>query len=1176
MVGSDTSRFCSVVAALVTALLLIFPSSALPYVKDKPVVLVLDSYNIGYDWSDEELQGVQTVLEQSALKPAVLVEYLDAKRFPGKGHFNREADLLAAKFRNTLQPDVVLAMDNAALEFAIKYRPSVFPDASIVFCGVNDFNPGMIAGQKRITGVAELHDSVGTLELALRLFPKTREVLLIHDYTDTGLAMRNELSQVAGRFPGVNIAPARDMRLEKLVQQVGRLREGQIALLLSYTVEVSGRVYPLSEVAGILSKASPVPVFAVHATQLGQGVLGGIMLDGRAQGEAAARLTEKVLRGADAGTLPVITSSMSVPMFDYRLLERYGLLRADRALPPGSIVINRPKAFYQINKTLAWSGMLLIATLVLALAAVVINGRRQLAIRALEEANHAYRHLLDSVPDSVYIFAADGSILETNSAAATNTGYSRAELCSRKVADLVVPEFAHLAPPRIEAILEQGRLLFESEHYTRDGRRLPLEVSAQVAEFHGRPCIISINRDITLRKHNERELHIQAMTLEQEVAERQQVSEDLRLERDNVRALFDAAPVGMLLIDETISVIDSNSTMNRLIRQPVEEILGLRPGSALSCQNASAGELCGTSEDCSACHIREGVSVALARGVSTQGLEIQHTVRQADRTQVVWLRFSVVPVHFSGKRHALVAIDDVSQQREMELQVLAEKERLAVTLASLGEGVITTDTAGNITLMNQAAQSLTGWDGQEALGKPLAQVFRLLRKSNGQPVPDLHLVGEDAATLEAGGHVLLLGMHGRALHLTGTRAPMRDHQRRSIGQVLVFRDTTEKHELENELFQARKLDSLGVLAGGLAHDLNNLLTAIIGNISIAELKARGNDELQPFLARALKASERTGDLTHQLLTFAKGGAPVKKITSLENIVKESAEFALRGSNIRLCYQIAEQIQPVAVDLGQMSQVVNNLVINAKQAMPEGGILQIAMENLEGPCLPGGSPQGRCVRVSVQDQGGGIPAENLERIFDPYFTTKKSGSGLGLASVHAIIAKHDGTLKVESRVGEGTTFSFVIPASDRAPVNPEPGGQPLFRDQGRVLVMDDDTTIIETLCDMLQLIGYEVVTCADGYRALQRYREGVRSHAPFKLVLMDLTIPGGLGGEAAIKLLLKEFPDARAIVVSGYSDSPVMANFADYGFLAAIAKPYTISTVTEALRSLGAGGGGARN
>jgi len=882
-----------------------------------------------------------------------------------------------------------------------------------------------------------------------------------------------------------------------------------------------------------------------------------------------------VLKGRDPDSVPVFEGKMSAPMFDYQQLERFGLQGSKDRLPSGSTIINGPKAFYRINKTLVWVTLLLIATLALALVAVLINARRQLAIRALEQANHAYRHLLDSVGDTVYIFDTGGTLIEANQAAVANSGYPIEELRGRNIVELVVPEIATQVPERLEQIRCQGRVLFESRHLNRDGHEIPMEVNAQVATFRGASCIISINRDITQRKLTEQELRVQAVTLEMEIAERQQIGEQLRQERDNVRALFDAAPVGMMLVDERLRLVDANSALTRLLHKPIQQILGLEPGTALSCLQVRGGGVCGWAADCSVCRLRNCVSAALSRNLGTPGVEFQHILPQDSSQQHLWLRFSVEPVSFYGKRHALVAIDDVSRQRSMEAEVLAEKERLAVTLASLGEGVITTDRQGTVTLMNGAAVQLTGCRPEQGLGRPLSEVFRLLRKTTRQPLPELDQVADRERLLEAEGHVLLLSAEGRELHITGSIAPLKDREQRSVGQVLVFRDTTDKHELENELFQARKLESLGVLAGGLAHDLNNLLTAIIGNISVAEMKFGDNPELQPFLSRALKASERTGDLTHQLLTFAKGGAPVKKVTSLATIVTDSAEFALRGSNLRLEFQIAEHLYPVAVDVGQMSQVINNLVINAKQAMPEGGILKIAIENLDGHSPGPHSRPGRYVRVQVQDRGVGIPEAQLERIFDPYFTTKKSGSGLGLASVHAIIAKHDGAIKVESTEGLGTTFSFVLPASSGSPEQAELAQAGVFRDTGRVLVMDDDPTIIETLREMLQLIGYQVVTCEEGRAALRLYRDAARVGDSFKLVLMDLTIPGGMGGEQATRQLVREFPEARVIVASGYSDSAVMANYTEYGFIGAIAKPFTISVVSEVLRGLpnNAGAGG---
>jgi PAS domain S-box-containing protein len=1162
-----SSSLCLVAFALIAAIVFLPVSSVCAAGKARQVVLVLDSYHAGYDWSDDELSGAQAVFRNSKPNPVVLVEHLDAKRFSDKAHFSRLADLFAVKYHDHFAPEVVLAMDNAALEFATRYRPAIFPTSSIVFCGVNDFTPSMIAGQKKITGLAEKHNSVGTLELALRLFPKTKEVFLVHDYTETGLAMRNELSQAAARFPLVSISSLPKVPIDTLADKVKRLREGQLVMMLSYAADASGRTFNLTEAADIIAKGSPVPVFTVLAGQLDHGVLGGLVLGGKAHGEASARLVLAILQGKDSDSIPVYTGTMSVPTFDYRQLERFNLNINKTALPPGSILINTPKSSYQVNKAVAWFGVLLIATLALALVAVIINGRRQLAIRALKEANNAYRHLLDSVGDTVYIFDRDGSIIEANAAAAANMGYSHEELISLNITDLVAPDFVAQVSRRLQGIAKEGYALFESRHVSKAGTDLPLEVSAKVAEFRGESCIISINRDISARKETELELRLQAVTLEREIAERQQVGEQLRLERDNVRALFDAAPAGMLLINEWVQIVDSNSTMSRLIDKPIEEILGLRPGVALDCRNTGSRDAtCGGASDCSACRLREAIRLAISHNVGTQGIEIRH-VTARDSAENTWLRFSVEPVYFSGKKHALVAIDDVSEQRSMERQVRSEKERLAVTLASLGEGVITTDPQGMITLMNHSAESLTGWSTADALGKPLSQVFRLLRKSNRQTFSDLESLGGHPAVLEADGHLLLLDSQGGEWHITGTIAPMHDIEHQDIGRVLVFRDMTEQHELENELFQARKLESLGVLAGGLAHDLNNLLTAIIGNISIAELKAKGDQELQPFLSRALQASERTGDLTRQLLTFAKGGAPVKKLTSLQNIVSDSADFALRGSNIRCEYRIAEGLYPVAVDVGQMSQVINNLVINAKQAMPEGGILRIWMENVDGHAKGYQLKPGRYLKVTVQDQGTGIPTEHLERIFDPYFTTKSGGSGLGLASVHAIIAKHDGALKVESSVGFGTSVSFAIPASDCGPEKTEQARGEAFRGSGRILVMDDDPSIRETLSEMLQLIGYDVVSCDDGREALRLYGEAAQGGEPFRLAIMDLTIPGGLGGELAVQRLLQEYPEAKVIVASGYSDSTVMADYRAHGFSAAIAKPYTISVVSEVLRSL---------
>lgn len=316
-----------------------------------PRILVLNSYNIGYDWSDEELKGLDTALNKAFARHELFIEHLDTKKFHDKRHFPHLADLLEAKYRDA-RLDLVIAMDNAALEFAARYRQRLFPGVPLVFCGINDYEPSMISGQSRITGVAEHHDFAGTLALALKLQPDTREVVVIHDYTDTGLAMRHEFAAAAARSSSVKVRFMDEMPLEQTVEKLKLLTPGSLVLTLSYTVEKGGRAFTQAEAAKLVSNASPVPVYAVHAEQLGNGVAGGKMMGGKIQGQKAAELAVRILAGEDVSTLPVVTGSISYAAFDYRVLEKFGIDPA--RLPADAVVINKPPPTYEVSKTAFW------------------------------------------------------------------------------------------------------------------------------------------------------------------------------------------------------------------------------------------------------------------------------------------------------------------------------------------------------------------------------------------------------------------------------------------------------------------------------------------------------------------------------------------------------------------------------------------------------------------------------------------------------------------------------------------------------------------------------------------------------------------------------------------------------------------------------------------------------
>ena len=498
-----------------------------------------------------------------------------------------------------------------------------------------------------------------------------------------------------------------------------------------------------------------------------------------------------------------------------------------------------------------------------------------------------------------------------------------------------------------------------------------------------------------------------------------------------------------------------------------------------------------------------------------------------------------------------------------------EKERAQVTLRSIGDGVITTDTEGKVVLINAIAERLTGWTQREAEGKPLAEVFYIINERTRERCENpVDKVLREGKIVDLANHTALIARDGAERIIADSGAPIRDESGNIIGVVLVFRDATEKQKLEEEILKAGKLESVGILAGGIAHDFNNILTAITGNISLAMRDIKPSDAIFRRLVDAESACLRAKELTYQLLTFSKGGAPVKKTVSVSEIIEDSARLALAGSNVRCKISVPDDLLPADVDEGQISQVINNLLINAVEAMPGGGVITVRAENLtagKGDALP--LAYGKYLKISIQDQGTGILPGHLRKIFDPYFTTKQKGSGLGLAICYSIVKKHDGHISVESVLGSGTTFSIYLPASSKEPARKKDSREEPIRGEGKILVMDDEAIVRDVTGQILKHLGYDAEFAGDGSEAIELYRKAKESGKPFDLVIMDLTVPGGMGGKEAILRLIEIDPDVRAIVSSGYSDNLVMSDFRQYGFKGVVAKPYKIQQLALALHNV---------
>jgi len=511
----------------------------------------------------------------------------------------------------------------------------------------------------------------------------------------------------------------------------------------------------------------------------------------------------------------------------------------------------------------------------------------------------------------------------------------------------------------------------------------------------------------------------------------------------------------------------------------------------------------------------------------------------------------------------------ICKKSKLELSLIESEEKFRLLMELATDGVLVVQD-GKIKEVNYYLAKICGYTIDEVLDTDLASFFHPDDIETIATIYEKPLTDDNALAVH---ELTLMCKNGHKVDVEVIVGRFIFQNKPS--NLLVVRDISDRGKSDRELERTRHLESIAALSGGIAHDYNNLLTAIIGNISLAQTYLNPDDKVFLLLSQALAASKTAKDLTQKLITFSKGGAPDKKIAEVAKLVKNATEFTLSGSNLKCDFNFPENLWPVEVDSSQIGQAIHNMIMNAREAMPEGGLLEVRADNITCDDDLSNLSNGNYVKISITDYGKGIPKKNLDKIFNPYFSTKKmgnkKGTGLGLSICHSIIRKHGGNVTVESKHRQGTTFHIYLPGAngkspDKRAASTTEQEIPIFG-EGRILVMDDEAMIRKLAGELLSYLGYEVDFALDGTEAVKHYKQAMDSKKPFDAVILDLTVKGGMGGREAIQQLVKIDPHVTGIVSSGYCNDPEITDFGRYGFSGVVTKPYTMGELGEKLNQV---------
>ena len=1080
-------------------------------------VLLLTSYHQGDRWNDSVVQGVREAL--GPLESVRLsIENLDMRRNTDQDHARLTKEYIRAKYQSRPQ-DLVLVSDDPALNFLLSVREDLFPNAPIVFCGVNNFTPSRIQGQTNITGVNETLSLEATLELALKLFPQTTRILAVVSDTDASGRSNLELYRtLAARMKGrVHFDELLNMTDKDAPGILSHLSKDSLILRLTTLLNPEGGYLSIEEGSRILAAYAPVPVFTAWSFDLGDCALGGYVSSGQDQGRMAGNLAIRILEGQGADQIPVVMESPNVPMFDYKLMERFGI--KESALPKGSVVLNR-----QVQVWEQYWGLLLGIALFCGLQTVLIvsllHHRRlsRKATAALTESENNHKLVLSMMQESLSVIDSDGNFLLANFTAARHlTGGVPENLIGKNIRQLVPEEQSRKLLAAYRQVLDSGvRSVQEVLVTLRQEDRWfyntlqPLEYGEQKIK-----SLLSISLDITERKLAE---------------------EELSASREILKAVLDTIPVRVFWKDRDLKYLGCNAPFARDAGLEKPEDLVGKDDYAMGWRDQA--EL-----------YRADDRAVIDSGTPRLLIEEPQTTPSGE---TIHLLTSKVPLRNADGTNGgvLGTYIDITDRKQAEERIkesearLRESEHHFRTLANSGLALIWTSGPDKLcNSFNETWLRYTGRTLEQELGNGWAEGVHPDDYDRCLDIYVSHFDRREPFSME----YRLRKANGEYGWIFDLGNPRYDSEDKFAGYIGFCYDITDRKRAEEEkkilntqLQQAQKLEAIGTLAGGIAHDFNNILGAIVGYSEIIR------DDLPPEspsihdINQVINASHRAKDLVKQILAFSRQ-VEDQKIPMQPAVIVKEAITLLRSSlptTITIKQDIDADAGMVLADPTQIHQIVMNLATNAFHAMEaKGGMLAISLQkkilSQDDLATEPDLQPGTFVQLSIKDTGEGIAPEIRDRIFDPFFTTKEvgKGTGLGLSMVYSIVKSCHGAIACDSRLGEGTEFRILLPVLEGHSLQEENGSTNLIpHGKEHILFIDDEEMLAELGQVMLKRLGYHVTTRRNSLDAFTTFQNQPDT---FDLIITDQTMPGMTGVDLA-RRILQIRPEMPIILCTGYS------------------------------------------